>query len=64
LDRLFEAIRRGGSTGVTAALLEPIAGGDRELLRRGLEALQMDARIEAHGRGRSTRYRVAENRLL
>jgi hypothetical protein len=64
LDRLFEAIRRGGNGGVTAALLEPNAGGDRDLLRRALEALRTDGRIEPQGRGRGTRYRLAENRLL
>jgi hypothetical protein len=64
LDRLFEAIRRGGSSGITAALLEPTAGGDRELLRRALEPLRTDGRIEPHGRRRGTRYRLAENRLL
>jgi hypothetical protein len=63
LDRLHETIRGTGSAGATAATLEPIAAGDRKLLTRALDALRAQARIEAQGAGRGTRYRVAENRL-
>jgi len=64
LERLVDAVRRGGDRGVTAAILEPLAAGDRELLRRALDALRAEGRVEPEGRGRGARYRLAENRLL
>jgi hypothetical protein len=63
-ERLFDAIRRSGVTGVTEAELEPLFAGVHQALATTLEMLRANGRIEFLGRGRKRRYRAAELRLV
>ncbi len=64
LETAAEMIRASGFEGIPAAALEPVFSGDPIATKRAIERLRVDGRIEAFGKGRGTRYRLAQARLV